>query len=458
MNKDDIKKYVVCINGGSGVIFQPMDNAYTYILTAQHLFDNVQQQYNGEIRIEYFDASAAGFQTIPAFQLIKDTNYFPHEDNAVDIALIKVSRISTPADLYLLDDLLKHDRDYFLAGYPEMRRSKTGLNRFRLDIDVTMLQDKEDQRREADISKNPTKNELNGQSGGGFFKIIDGRLFLAGIQAQISVEKEQLGKVELTPVEVFSQIIIGNLALLEQLVPYYMKGFDCLKDNAFVLPMDIATKAVIEKISRVIQRKLTDTCNSDFTPMCIKEQLGDSRLLIAGQDNQMVYLRSLWVLWLELLAIVAIATGKIVVKADFEDLFSKLRLLHSETEKDFWIEHLHDVVNTDFGSLADDGLVIISCKNQPRAEQYILNKDDILEEIGWVQFDPDPPAVTDTPYGAEAVDIYAGGRSPFDRFKFIHIEFFKRKLIVEDFKEYAQLTNPIDILDRLKQKYEQYIQ
>src|SRR5207244_1928808 len=108
---------------------------------------------------------------------------------------------------------------------------------------------------------------------------------------------------------------------------------------------------------------------------------------------------------------------------------------HSETEKDFWIEHLHDVVNTDFGSLANDGLVIVSCNNQPRADQYILNKDEILEEIGWVQFDPDPSAAAETPYGAEAGDIYAGGRSPFDRFKFIHIEFFKRKLIVEDFKE-----------------------
>lgn len=456
MNKDDIKKYVVCINGGSGVIFQPMDSAWSYILTAQHLFDDVHVNYSGEVRIEHFDSAAGKFTAVPPFPLVKGTNYFPHAYSAVDIALLKIARLDAPADLYLKDDLLLDDRDYFLAGFPETRRNKRGLNRFRLDVEVTMLQDKEDQRREADISKNQTKRELLGQSGGGFFKIIGQRLYLAGIQAQVAAEDEQLGKVELTPVDVFAQIILDNTVLLEQLVPYYMKGFDCLKENAFLLPTDMATKTVIGKITQVIRHKLTDTCNSDFTPLCIKEQLGETGLLLAGQDNQLVYLRSLWVLWLELLAMVAIANGKTVVKADFEELFSKLRLLHSETEEDFWVAHLHDVVHTDFGTLADDALVIVSCRNQPRADHYILNKDEILEEIGWVDTAAEAP-VPAAYYGDEQIDIFSGSRLPFDRFQFIHIEYFKRKLIVEDFKEYAHLTNPADILNLLKQKYEQYI-
>jgi hypothetical protein len=41
MTIDDITEYVACVNGGSGVIFQPVDEKYTYILTAKHVFDDI---------------------------------------------------------------------------------------------------------------------------------------------------------------------------------------------------------------------------------------------------------------------------------------------------------------------------------------------------------------------------------------------------------------------------------
>lgn len=457
MNKDDIKKYIVCINGGSGVIFQPMDASSTYILTAKHVFEDIDTGFAGTVKIEYYEVATAGFKEVTPFALKPDVNYFPHPVEGTDIALLKIDRLDTPADLLLKEDVLHDDHDYLLAGFPQLRRSAKGLNRIRLDSDVTILQDKEFQRREADISKNPNLKELKGQSGGGFFKIKDKKLFVAGIQAQIAAEDEQLGKVEFTPIEVFGEIILSNQALLEQLVPYYMKGFGCLKENAFVLPYDLETKTVIGKITKVINQKLTAACDSDFTPMCIKNSLGESQLLMSGQDPQLLYLKSLWVLWLELMAMVAVATGKTVVKADFNELFNKLRLLHSETENDFWVEHLYDVGRTDFGSLADDGLVIISSRNVPRPGKYILDKAQILDEIGWVreEYEDTQPALPS--YGPEAIDIHCGTSFPYDKFKFIHIEYFKRKLIVEDFNDYAELSDPKAILNLLKQKYEQYI-
>lgn len=46
MTKDNIKEYIVCINGGSGVIFQPMDEKYSYILTAKEVENNKSLVYS----------------------------------------------------------------------------------------------------------------------------------------------------------------------------------------------------------------------------------------------------------------------------------------------------------------------------------------------------------------------------------------------------------------------------
>ena len=89
MNQDDIKKYIVCINGGSGVIFQPMDIKYSYILTAKHVFDDIDTElYNNLVTIHFFNAITDTYETAkPPFELIIGENYFPHSDDGIDIAI-----------------------------------------------------------------------------------------------------------------------------------------------------------------------------------------------------------------------------------------------------------------------------------------------------------------------------------------------------------------------------------
>ena len=88
MNKDDIKKYIVCINGGSGVIFQPMDASSTYILTAKHVFEDIDTGFAGTVKIEYYEVATAGFKEVTPFALKPDVNYFPHPVEGTDIALL----------------------------------------------------------------------------------------------------------------------------------------------------------------------------------------------------------------------------------------------------------------------------------------------------------------------------------------------------------------------------------
>ncbi len=55
MTIEDIKEYVICINDGSGVIFQPMEENFTYILTAKHVFKNIAvAPYHGNIVMHYY--------------------------------------------------------------------------------------------------------------------------------------------------------------------------------------------------------------------------------------------------------------------------------------------------------------------------------------------------------------------------------------------------------------------
>ncbi|MBK8328632.1 MAG: hypothetical protein IPL09_03970 [Bacteroidetes bacterium] len=56
MNENDLKRYTVILDGGSGVLFQPLDETKTYILSAKHIFYKDVEPDNGpdtkELKIE----------------------------------------------------------------------------------------------------------------------------------------------------------------------------------------------------------------------------------------------------------------------------------------------------------------------------------------------------------------------------------------------------------------------
>jgi len=83
MKIDDIREYIVIVNGGSGCIFQPEDDACSYILTARH---NILYNKNIISELTRFEFRDKTWRSIPVQRFTKMDDYFPHPDK--DIAII----------------------------------------------------------------------------------------------------------------------------------------------------------------------------------------------------------------------------------------------------------------------------------------------------------------------------------------------------------------------------------
>lgn len=413
MNQDDIKKYIVCINGGSGVIFQPMDIQYSYILTAKHVFEDITSaQYNNLVSIHFFNAITNAYELlIPSFELEIGENYFPHSDQGVDIAIIKLPKIDNIEKIIIKEDISTDNKDYYLYGYPNLRRKPIGqtinLDWIRPDLEVTILGVKENKKREADISKNQNRAELLGSSGGGIVKIQGDYLVLAGIQSSVVSNEEDLGRIKFTPIEYFNEIIEQYSDKLVSLLPPYMASFEFLKEEIMKLEgyiNSISSLAIRNKLKLQASKIL-------LSPNEINNTLKD-QLLISRENKETILSEKLWTSWLEYLIVIQIVKEKVLNNQDLCEIFNNIRLIHSDTYKD-WFKIMNDIFETDLYGLSEKGILIVSTNQKP---EYNIINEGLINDIS----------------NASSVSEFKtdNAHHPLSQFKFIHIKAFE-KLITD---------------------------
>lgn len=457
MTINDIKEYVACVNGGSGVIFQPADVQFTYILTAKHIFygDN-GHLVNARVNIHYYSKPTDALIAYPEFDLMVGENFFPHAGNDIDIAILRIDRLLTPDKLIITNKYFQENKDYLLGGYPKVRREKRqGIidkDSFRADDKIDILDEKEFKRVEADIAKNQNLEELKGSSGGGIFKPSGEYLLLAGIQSQVANNNEALGRIRFTPIEIFSEIIAASNGALENIVPYYLKSFAFLKDSSFSLTGGIISNQIVGDVSTILRNQTQNVVASDFTPACIKDHLGGALLLLNNQDSNDIFLRNLWLSWLELLTILNIAKQKNITKSDFNDIFSDVRFFYSPVDKDFWSAHLADLAKSDYKGLKKGGLVVVASQKPAGDQLHVLDVTKIVPDISRIRKDYE---MEQSPV-SDSLNIDDPDNFPLQKFRFANISAFKDGPIISGYQQFQNMT-PLEIITKLKELYEQLI-
>ncbi|NHF58040.1 hypothetical protein FK220_001720 [Flavobacteriaceae bacterium TP-CH-4] len=211
---DDIRKCVVCLNDGSGVLFQP-ENDQTYILTADHVF---YQRNHGnkvllpKVSIRYFDEIKNRYKEIESeIELQKGENYFPSEDS--DIAILVIKRLPIVEDWIRPVKKVEENSDCILGGIPGLRRNafpddhtKWYVNHQPIDFDLGGVK-RSGQMLDAINRKNITIDELRGMSGGGIFQLSGSKISLLGIQNQGPLDNEHQGRFLFTPLHAFEKIV-----------------------------------------------------------------------------------------------------------------------------------------------------------------------------------------------------------------------------------------------------------
>jgi hypothetical protein len=438
MNQDNIKEYIVCLNGGSGVIFQPSEENQSYILTAKHVLNTIANHpYNGSVHIDYFTAAGNSFTRIEPFELVEGTNYFPHPDATIDIAIITVDRIPCPINLVTIQNVRPDTGQYQLVGFPSVRRAGTPLsvNWIRHD-NLTVGAERAHGKREGTVENNATRNELVGASGAGIFIIRDGHLYLAGIQNQITAVQEAMGRVEFTPISHFQNIVDIPGSNLETILPFYLKNFSFLKSEAFTFEIDALDENHLAFVRNYLINKTQDVINSGVTPIVIKSFFGE-KLLLDHNRPDILNTSQIWKVWLEFLTIMNIVKYENFGEAELGEIFNSYRLKFSNCVKD-WTSLINtDLLYSDYTGLKIEGKVFVQTVNSP-ANNYILPRDkirNIAKTYDKSKFKTDQ------------------GIHPFTHFTFIHADHLKKEFLQKRLALFENINDEAELLTILKKEY-----
>ena len=430
----NIREYIVIVNAGSGCIFQPMDDAYTYVLTAKHnIRDNKITQF---IRFRLNEDNSWDEINIPLEALVENENYFPHSER--DIAIIKIEKIPDMENIIRFDDIGVDMNGYILAGYPEARRMYDKENWFRRDDEVTIIDIKKKQLLEAKVPGNAGYDAIVGQSGGGILKISGNYILLAGIQNKMAdAYGEQLGRVEFSPICLFDEIIELHKEQLSAINPPFFKSFEFLKDQIMKLE-GCFSKENIGFTKKYLKDIADEIVKNPLTPSVIRNKI-DKRMLYYNEKEDCFSRKSLWIAWLELFIVLKVLGKDPQTEQELEDVFNKYRIIYSSLDKDWTELFSKEIYFNDYKGLKPNAYVIFATDSKP--EKTILKKgmiSDISKEVS-----------------LKDMKIDLGIKDPLKSFTFIHIKAFQKDCIVEKENEYKRFDfrNDDQLLIKLKKEY-----
>lgn len=308
MNENDLKRYTVILGSGSGVLFQPLDESKTYILSAKHVFyENVKNDDGPDTeklkdRICY---SLSNKQDTPIEIEIKTgENYFEH-DNA-DAAILVLEQ-NLGFNHIFIDERTNGFDGFSLTGYPEGKRKaddqydrqviKSLISSDKNLISLRLFVDHLDH------------NQITGFSGGGIIKINGDSLLLTAIQSKTPIG-DCNGEIQAVPIKRFVEIVDGNN--LPKLLPNYFSKIDLLIKA--ILEFNQTNPTVIEKFQSAFKIQ-SKQINCELKDLFDNNIINKSSIL-----NSSLKSKTFWVSFIEYALIISLLEDQ-----DFnEELFSTI--------------------------------------------------------------------------------------------------------------------------------------
>lgn len=407
-----LPKFTVKVEGGSGCLFQPINDEYSYVLTAKHVISG-----NNAPSIIRQNLDENGNVINETLEIIGEP--FRHSDNNKDAAIIKVKKIAD-IDSILRADLSSENREgFYLCGHPNSRVNNAYSWR---ENKVSIENKKQYGYIEAELSRVATRSEIVGQSGGGIIKIEESCFLLAGIQKQMTVSdaQETLGRIDFMPLSFFDEIIEENENELSKLFPPYIGSFERLLNEIFPLVgIQIAgqKKSLIQNELKIIAESLCE----DFTPQKLIDIYKDS-LLVLGTDKGVINHKELWISFLELLSINQLHNEQKITLEELKHIHKSKKLYFTDSKE--WISKLEDIYRSDLSEVEKGGLIVIGSTIDTKPATIELDKGF----IGNICTVPN-----------KEMNISNTVTDPFNDLTIVHIFKFQ-KYVIDNYREFSAIT------------------
>ena len=359
--KDSLQFFTVKVADGSGCLFQPIDNEYSYVLTAKHVIEGID---NIEIVRQYIKEN--GLPENENLEIVGKP--FLHSDSNKDAAIIKVKKVDNIDGLLRADSDLIEKENWYLCGHPETRTNGNfsyRKNKLKIENPVELYV-------EAEIEKAVTHSEIVGQSGGGIIKSENSFFLLAGIQKKMAVEDdvESLSRIHFAPLSFFDEIVEENKEVLSPLFPPYIGKFNILLQEIFLFPNLLIKQKTIREMLVSISENICQGTNPD---KIIKEY--GRIFLVNGTPDHIIYHKSLWKSLLEFLTIIKLYEET----TDLDDLASihkKRKMLIVDTDN--WTKKLEEIYRSDLSEIEKGGSIVICATDESEPSKTEISGDELV--------------------------------------------------------------------------------
>lgn len=434
------KDHTVMVDGGSGVLIQPMTNEYSYVYTAKHnlLVDSEVQNSDlksvGDIKITCFDDTEL---TILAL--------IPNSNPSIDIAIILVeyypnicvSKIDTPLTL---------QNKIMLTGYPDSRRGNSKTMEQQYNSYVLSFHDNNIGMLVLSNDNVVDRGGIIGFSGGGLFFIDQEKneAYLCGIETGMdgNIDVELHGRILGVPVNAFDDLISdstysGNS--LARVVPIHLTSFEYLKEHIFEISdwIDGNQSLFIQDCLKKI------AIDVDLKPIDIFDEL--SEYLEAINDKNKLNGTELWSSFLELLVISILIDCPSEVNFEYvKNLFKCRRLIYINSDKS-WKRSVSEIFSLSHRDMKDDGIYII--RTNKFSNYAMCNSLELKYIIENIAYTGDRHSIANSQINNSA------NRSLVD-IKALHNECIEKK--ENDYKTF-NMSNVDDLNKKLVAEYSVYI-
>lgn len=395
---DELQWFTVKIANGSGCLFQPLSDDYSYVLTAKHVIEDEE-----ELEIIRQFINTEGEQIDEKIEILEPP--YLHSDPNKDAAIVKVKKVKNLTPILRADLNSIKKNNWYLCGHPESREE----NNFSYRKNKLTLLNPVNNYIEAEIEKNVNHSEIVGQSGGGIIKIENSCFLLAGVQKKMAAgdEQESLSRIHFAPLTFFDEIIESNKDKLSQLFPPYIGAFNFLLKEIFPLPNLLVKTDLIKQTLNSISMKV---CEGIKPEKIINDYTGD--FLANGTPKHIIYHKTLWKSLLEFFTIIKLYEEDITLN-DLASIHKRRKMLIVDADK--WTMKLEDIYKSDLSEIEKGGTIVVCATNEVET-----NKTEIL---------PNELAIIDISTPIDEMNISSTVENPFNDLRLVNIFKFQDHVI-----------------------------
>jgi hypothetical protein len=351
---EKMSTYCVMINGGSGVLVNAMSDKYSYVLTAKHVLkeSNILTTHKGE-----------SINVIAVYE---------HHDTNLDCAVIQIESLPDIQQLSWPVSTLEHHSQLMLVGFPNTRR--TALTEIKQqDGKLSYLEDKDFILTAEGI---PSKELIDGMSGGGVYYIDDGEAYLVGVEYRMDgdLTVEHYGRLKCHELSRFEEII--NHENLDPMVPCFMECFSRIKYEIF--DFNVIEPRNVEKLHEKLNLVAVELVEKGLPmPYELMQRYGKS-LLLSTEKESALHDKKLWIAYFEFIIICALIDGVDTINSAYLLALDKKRRIVYSQSAEHWVRNLESILKSAKNMLGRNGTIII---NSPQENAPVLPPAPRLEYI-----------------------------------------------------------------------------